>query len=122
MNIALIVDDSEIVRNYARLIFESLDYRAVEAESSQEAIGRLAATSPHLILVDWRIPGESIFEFIRHVRKQPLSRRPYIMYMATENDITDLDRAIVAGSDDFILKPFNRDIIQMKMQEIKLAA
>jgi two-component system, chemotaxis family, chemotaxis protein CheY len=51
-----------------------------------------------------------------------LARRPYIVYMSTENDVADLDRAAVAGADDFILKPFNRDIIAMKLQEIRLAA
>ena len=122
MNICLIVDDSDIVRKYARLIFESLDYRVVEAVSPLEAYERLAGLSPHLVLADWRVPGEYMFDFIRQTRKMPLSRRPYIMYMATENDTTDLDRAIVAGADDFLLKPFNRDIIQMKMQEIKFAA
>ena len=122
MNICLIVDDSDIVRKYARLIFESLDYRVVEAVSPLEAYERLAGLSPHLVLADWRIPGENMFDFIRQTRKMPLSRRPYIMYMATENDTADLDRAIVAGADDFLLKPFNRDIIQMKMQEIKFVA
>jgi two-component system chemotaxis response regulator CheY len=122
MNTCLIVDDSEVVRKYARLIFESLDYRVVDAETPKEALERLAGETPHLILVDWKIPGANMHDFIGHVRRLSLSRRPYIMYMVTENETNDLDRAIVAGADDVLLKPFNRDIIHMKMQDIKLAA
>jgi two-component system, chemotaxis family, chemotaxis protein CheY len=122
MNICMIVDDSEIVRKYARLIYESLGYRAIEAETPQAAFERLAGETPHVILVDWRIPDANMHDFIAKVRKMNLERRPYIIYMATESDTHDLDRAIVAGADDFMLKPFNREIVEMKMSEIKLAA
>ena len=122
MNICLIVDDSEIIRKYARLIFESLGYRVIEAESPKEAIGRLGDDAPHLILADWKMPGASTHDFIGQVRRMKLARRPYIVYLSTENDVADLDRASVAGADDFLLKPFNRDIIAMKLLEIRLAA
>jgi two-component system, chemotaxis family, chemotaxis protein CheY len=122
MNICLIVDDSEIVRKYARLIFESLDYRVVEAESPKEALDRIGDDQPHLVLADWKMPGGSTHDFIAQMRRMTLARRPYIIYLSTENDVADLDRATVAGADDFLLKPFNRDIIAMKLQEIRLAA
>ena len=69
MNICMIVDDSEIVRKYARLIFESMGYRAIEAETPQAALERLAGETPHLILVDWRIPGANMHDFIAQVRR-----------------------------------------------------
>lgn len=122
MNLCLIVDDSDIVRKYARLIFESLDYRTIEAETTDGALDRLAGETPHVILADWRIPGCNTLEFIAQVRRMNLDRRPYIVYLATENDATDFERAKIAGADDLLLKPFNRDIIDMKLQEIRLAA
>ena len=122
MKICLIVDDSEIVRKYARLILESLDYRTIEAESPSAAIDRLAGDTPHIILADWKIPGANTLEFIGQVRRMNLTRRPYIIYLTTENDHAELDRAMVAGADDFLLKPFNRDIMKMKLTEIRLAA
>lgn len=122
MNLCMIVDDSEIVRKYARLIFESLEYRAIEADSPKAAIDRLAGETPHLILVDWRMPGVNALELIQQIRRMSLMRRPYIVYMATENDGAELDRAMKAGADDYILKPFNRDIMKMKLSEIRLAA
>lgn len=122
MNLCLIVDDSDIVRKYARLIFESLDYRTIEAETTDGALDRLAGETPHVILADWRIPGCNTLEFIAQVRRMNLDRRPYIVYLATENDAADFERAKIAGADDLLLKPFNRDIIDMKLQEIRLAA
>lgn len=122
MNICLIVDDSEVVRKYARLIFESLDYRVIDAETPSAAIDRLAGDTPHIILADWKMPGSDTHEFIKKVRRMTLTRRPYIIYLTTENDTADLERAMVAGADDYLLKPFNRDIMKMKLQEIRLAA
>lgn len=122
MNLCLIVDDSDIIRKYARLIFESLDFRAIEAETTAGALDRLAGETPHVILADWRIPGCNTHEFIAEVRRMNLERRPYIIYLATENDAGDFQRAQIAGADDFLLKPFNRDIIEMKLQEIRVAA
>lgn len=122
MKLCLIIDDSEIVRKYARLIFESLDYRAMEAENTGEALDRLAGETPHIILVDWQIPGSNTHQFIAHVRQMEFARRPYVVYLTTENDAEDIQRALHVGADDYLLKPFNRDIIQMKLQEIKIAA
>lgn len=122
MKLCLIVDDSEIIRKYTRLIFESLDYRVIEAENPREAIDRLAGEPPHIVIVDWQIPGFNATHFIAEVRKMDLSRRPYVIYMTTENDAEDINRAQLAGADDYLLKPFNREIIEMKLQEIKLAA
>lgn len=121
MKLCLIVDDSEIIRKYARLIFESMDYRVIEAENPERAIDRLANEAPHIILVDWQIPGFSPNEFISKVRHMELGRRPYIIFLATENDPEELMRAQRAGVDDVLLKPFNREILQAKLNEIRLA-
>jgi two-component system chemotaxis response regulator CheY len=122
MNLCLIVDDSDIIRKYARLIFESLDYRTIEADSPVSAVDRLAGETPHLMLIDWKMPGTNSLEFIAQVRRMPLMRPPYILYLTTENDAADLERAMVAGADDVLLKPFNRNIAQMKLKEIRIAA
>jgi two-component system, chemotaxis family, chemotaxis protein CheY len=122
MNLCLIVDDSEIVRKYAALIFESLGFTTIDADSAKTAMIRLAGEAPHIILVDWRMPGENTHEFIAQVRRKTLSRRPFILYLSTENDAADLERATRAGADDYLLKPFNREIIQAKLQDVRLAA
>ena len=122
MKTCLIVDDSEIVRKYARLIFESLSYRVLDADRPQAAFERLEGETPDLILADWKMPGVSTHDFIAQVRRMTNLRRPYILYLSTENDAADFDRAAKAGADDYLLKPFNREIIEMKLKEIRVAA
>ncbi len=122
MKVCLIVDDSDIIRKYARLIFESLGFRAVEADSPKQAMERLTAEPPHLILADWRMPGAQTSEMIIQMRRASLSHRPFILFMATENDAAEFERAKFAGADDVLLKPFNREIIEMKLLDIRLAA
>lgn len=122
MRHCFIIDDSDIVRKYARLIFESLDFRVSDAGETAGAIERFRADSPNFVLVDWRIPGTNVLEFIAAVRTANLESRPYIIYLATDNDAGEIQRAMKAGADDFILKPFNREIIEMKLHEIRVAA
>lgn len=122
MQQVLIVDDSPIIRRFARLIFESLGFRVSEAENTKEALDRAKSDPPDLILVDWIIPGVSSHDLIASLRRALLDKRPYIIYLVTENDIPDVTRAFKCGADDYLLKPFNRDIIEMKLHEIQVAA
>ncbi len=117
-----IVDDSEVIRKYTRLIFESLGYRVSEADNPMTALGRIADDPPDMLHVDWRIPNSDMHEFIARVRKLALDRRPYIIYLTTENDYADVHIAARFGADTNLLKPFNRDIIEMKLHEIRVAA
>jgi two-component system chemotaxis response regulator CheY len=122
MQHCLIIDDSSIIRKYARLIFESLGFRVSDAETADDACMRLELESPDLILVDWHMPGVNVHEFIGKIRTLPLQTSPYIVYLTTENDALDIKRAVSHGADDFLLKPFNREIIEMKLNEIRVAA
>jgi two-component system, chemotaxis family, chemotaxis protein CheY len=117
-----IIDDSEIIRKYTRLIFESLNFRVSEADGPIAAIERLRADSPDHIMVDWRMPGGSSLELIAKIRAMPLDRRPHITFVLTENDPHEIQRAFAHGADSFILKPFNREIIKAKLKEIRIAA
>ncbi len=117
-----VIDDSDIVRKYTRLIFESLDFRVSEADSGIAAIERLRSDSPDFILLDWRMPEVNSHELIAQIRALPLTSRPHIIYVVTENDPIDIQRAFSHGADSFLMKPFNRSIVEMKLQEIRVAA
>lgn len=117
-----IIDDSEIVRKYTRLIFESLGFRVSEADGPIAAIERLSSEAPDYILLDWRMPGSNSIEFLGKLRALQLSVRPYIIYLVTENDPLEIQRALTHGADNFLLKPYNRQIVEMKLQEIRTAA
>jgi two-component system chemotaxis response regulator CheY len=117
-----IVDDSEIIRKFTRLIFESLGFRVSEADGPIAALERLRTESPDYILVDWRMPGSNSLEFIAKLRTLPLERRPYIIYVVTENEPHEIKRAMTNGADGSLLKPFNRQIVEMKLAEIRVEA
>jgi two-component system chemotaxis response regulator CheY len=117
-----IIDDSEIIRKYTRLIFESLNFRVSEADGPVAAVERLRYESPDYILVDWRMPGVNSIEFIGKLRTMPLEQRPYIIYVVTENDAHDIQRALAQGADTYLTKPFNREIIEMKLLEMRVTA
>lgn len=117
-----VIDNSEIVRKYTRLIFESLSFRVSEADGPLAAMERLRSKSPDYILVDWRMPGVNSIEFIGKLRTLPLDQRPYIIYVVTENDALDIQRALAHGADTYLTKPFNREIIEMKLLEMRVTA
>jgi two-component system chemotaxis response regulator CheY len=116
-----VIDDSDITRKYIRLIFESLDFRVSEADGPIAAMERLRSDAPDFILVDWRMPGGNSLKLIGKIRALALDPRPHIMYVATENDPFEIQRALSHGADSFILKPFNREIIKLKLDEISSA-
>lgn len=118
----LIIDDSPIIRKFGRLIFESLSFRVSEAENDKEALERARSEQPDYILVDWVMPGVVSHDLIARLRRSLVEKPPYIIYLVTENDVQDISRAFKAGADDYLLKPFNRDIIEMKLHEIQVAA
>lgn len=117
-----IVDDSDIIRKFTRLIFENLGFRVSEADGPIAALERLRTESPDYILVDWRMPDTNSIEFVAKLRTLPLQQRPYILYVVTENDPHEIKRAMANGADGFLLKPFNRAIIEMKLAEIRVTA
>lgn len=118
----LIIDDAPIIRRYGRLIFESLGFRVSEAETEAEAIERSSSDNPDYVLVDWIIPGVSSLELIAKLRRTLVENPPYIIYLTTENDAAEISKAFKVGADDYLLKPFNRDIVEMKLHEIAVAA
>ena len=84
MKHVLIVDDSNIIRKYARLIFESLNFRVSDTDSLTDALDRVQADTPDFILIDWIIPNANSLEFIAAVRRAGLEQRCLIIYMVSE--------------------------------------
>ena len=123
MQHCLVIDDSDIVRKFGRLIFESLGYRVSDSATIDDALWqRIHADPPNMALVDWRVPGANTHEFIARLRQTDLGTRTTILYMPTENDALDLQRALTAGADSVMMKPFNREIVEMKLHEMRVAA
>ena len=119
MKQCLIVDDSSVVRKVARRIMEELEFEVREAEEGAQALDMCRKGMPDLILLDWSMPVMDGVEFLAHLRKELTDGgKPKVVFCTTENDVAQIAKAMRAGADDFLMKPFDRDIVEAKLQEV----
>jgi len=120
MKTCLVVDDSSVIRKVARRILEGLDFQISEAESGEEAIEACRGRIPDAILLDWNMPKMDGYEFLRVLRRLPGGDKPKVVFCTTENDVAHIARALHAGANEYIMKPFDKDIVEAKFQEVGL--
>lgn len=116
MNSCLIVDDSRVIRKVSRHILEELGFSVEEAENGQEGLDRCAEQMPDLIMLDWNMPVMSGIEFIHQLRQWPGGSQPKVVFCTTENDVAHIREAISAGADEYVMKPFDHETLQIKLQ------
>jgi two-component system chemotaxis response regulator CheY len=121
MKSCLVVDDSKVIRKVARHILETLNFSVEEAEDGREALTRCEASMPDVILLDWNMPVMSGMEFLRAIRLDAAMVQPKVVFCTTENDIAHIRAAIEAGADEYVMKPFDRDTLQSKLQLVGVA-
>ena len=114
MKSCLIVDDSSVVRKVARRILEDIDYVVDEAEDGQEAFDKCRQEMPDAILLDWQMPVMGGLEFLKLLRAYVGGTAPYIVFCVTENDIGQIALALKSGASDYLMKPFDREILEAK--------
>lgn len=120
MAFCLVVDDSRVVRKVARRIVEDLGFSCEEAEDGQKAYDFCAQKMPDAILLDWNMPIMSGIEFLEKLRQMPGGTSPKVVFCTTENDMAHIQRALTAGADEYIMKPFDSEIIESKFSQIGL--
>ncbi|MCB9982389.1 MAG: response regulator [Rhodospirillales bacterium] len=120
MKSCLIVDDSRVVRKVARRIAEDLGFECDEAEDGQKAYEACQAKMPDAILLDWNMPVMSGIEFLEKLREMDNGASPKVVFCTTENDMSHIQRAIQAGANEYIMKPFDSEIIESKFIQIGL--
>jgi two-component system chemotaxis response regulator CheY len=122
MPICLVVDDSGVIRKIARHILEGLDFQVVEAGDGEKALEVCRRGLPDAILLDWNMPVMDGYEFLGHLRRMPGGDAPRVVFCTTENDIAHIASALAAGANEYIMKPFDREIVAAKFQEVGLIA
>jgi len=120
MKTCLVVDDSSVIRKVARRILEGLDFQIAEAENGEEAIETCRKNLPDAILLDWNMPKMDGYDFLRARRRLPGGDRPKVVFCTTENDVAHIARALHAGANEYIMKPFDKEIVEAKFQEVGL--
>ena len=116
----LIVDDSRVVRKVARQILEQLQFGISEAEDGQVALDSCRKHMPDAILLDWNMPNMNGIEFLRALRKEQDGDRPVVLFCTTESEFSFITQAMEAGANEYIMKPFDREIIESKLSEVGL--
>lgn len=120
MKHCLVVDDSSVIRKVARRILEDMKFEISEAENGQEALRSCQSNMPDAVLLDWNMPVMDGIDFLHALRSETGGEKPKVIFCTTENDIDHITRAISAGANEYIMKPFDHDIIEAKFQEVGL--
>lgn len=118
MPTAMVVDDSRAMRMCLAKTLTQSGFAVVQAADGQQGLETLAREGANieLILVDWNMPGMDGLEFVKSVRAQPDFAGVRLMMVTTETEIEQMSRALEAGADEYIMKPFTPDAIQDKLR------
>jgi len=121
MKTCLVVDDSKVIRKVARHILEALNFEVSEAGDGREALEACLAAAPDVILLDWNMPVMSGMDFLRALRDSPVAGKPKVVFCTTENGMAHIRAAIDAGADEYVMKPFDRETLESKLQIVGVA-
>jgi two-component system, chemotaxis family, chemotaxis protein CheY len=122
MKQVLVIDDSPVIRKTARRILEGMQLQTSEAVDGEQALNACSFLMPDAIIVDWSMPVVDGFEFIKQLRRMPGGDKPKVLFCTSEYDVAQIARAMHSGADDILLKPFDKDIIKAKFEDIGIAA
>lgn len=120
MRTCLVVDDSRVIRKVARKIIEELEFECVEAADGAEALEACRKQMPHAVLLDWNMPVMNGLDFVKALRREEGGDQPVVVFCTTENDMAHITEALRAGADEYVMKPFDGDIIESKFQQTGL--
>ncbi|MDQ6989493.1 MAG: response regulator [Mariprofundaceae bacterium] len=117
MRKALIVDDAKVVRVSLSRIMKQLGFETLEAADGQQAIDQIAAhPDTCLIMLDWNMPVMNGYDFLLHLRSIPEHvTQPKVVMVTTETGMNSMLKALAAGADEYIMKPFDKDMIAGKL-------
>ena len=116
----LVVDDSGVVRKVARRILEAAGYAVQEAENGAVALAACRAALPECVLLDWNMPVMNGIEFLRALRAEFGRDHPSVLFCTTMSEIEAIEQAIAVGADEYIMKPFDAEILLGKFAEVGL--
>jgi two-component system chemotaxis response regulator CheY len=114
---ALIVDDSRAMRSILKKFLTSEGFGTLlEAGDGQEALERLRESGAvDIALVDWNMPRMSGIEFVEAVRAEPAFNKVRLMMVTTEAEASQVVRALEAGANEYVMKPFTTEALRDKL-------
>ena len=112
----LVVDDSTTIRKVIGRMLQKMDFEVREAENGQVALDACLAEMPEFIMLDWNMPVMSGIDFLRELRRAPGGDAPKVILCTTENEFEAIQTAMSEGANEYIMKPFNEEIIREKLE------
>lgn len=113
---ALVVDDSRATRTILRHALTQEGFEVIEAGDGRQALNELGKAGPvDLALVDWNMPVMTGYELICEVRARKDLDRMAIMMVTTETESEQVQRALDAGANEYVMKPFTPDVLKEKL-------
>ncbi len=113
---ALVVDDSSAMRMILSRIMRDLGFEVFEAEHGRDGLERLRQLGRvDVALVDWRMPEMSGLEFVEAVRRERTWDDVPLMMVTTETELAQVRRALAAGVNEYVMKPFTKEAIREKL-------
>jgi two-component system, chemotaxis family, chemotaxis protein CheY len=115
---ALVVDDSRAVRMILCKTLKAIGYEVCEAANGKEALDVLAAdkTAVTLVLSDWNMPEMNGLELLKQLRRDPDFASLVVIMVTTETELDQMVLALEAGANEYVMKPFTKDILVEKLQ------
>ena len=111
----LIADDSRIIRMVLAKIFSNLGFEVEEAEDGDEVIEKCLAQEPDLVIMDWWLPVIDGIDVLYKIRDAKHIRQPRIIFCSANTDPEKISEALDGGADDYLMKPFDEEIIKSKL-------
>ena len=118
----MLVDDAVVVRGlFARWVEAEPDLEVVASlRTGREAVAQVERADPDVVVLDVDMPEMDGYEFLRSLRRLPGGDGPKVVFCTTENDVAHIARALHAGANEYIMKPFDKEIVEAKFQEVGL--
>ncbi len=120
--LALVIDDSKTTRMILRRMLKELGFEVEEAENGREALDLLESDfAPNIVLVDWNMPVMDGYQFVKAVRSKPKFNKLVLMMVTTETELDRLTAALEVGIDEYVMKPFTKEVIEEKLEILGFA-
>ena len=118
----LVVEDEAPIREMVCFVLEQNGFQPVEAEDYDSAVNQLNEPWPDLILLDWMLPGGSGIQFIKHLKRESMTRDIPVVMLTARGEEEDRVRGLETGADDYITKPFSPKAVEevIEMQGLSL--
>ncbi|MBL4870106.1 MAG: response regulator [Robiginitomaculum sp.] len=116
----LVVDDSKMIRRVASRILRDLKFEPLEAPDGSKAMEMCKVSMPDAILLDWNMPIMDGLSFLKALRKEPNGDTPIVVFCTAERDVMKITEALEAGANEYVMKPFDSDILESKFSEAGL--